>query len=132
MERPLAETGRGVLVIVPWALLIASIAGQALFRQAVLGPMELLLLSAVSIFAGALFSDLGRAIIGFFISAVLGVATLYILAVMPSLVGVVTAADGDFLQQLWIGIILRALFPFPFIGFIVASIFGAALGERFL
>lgn len=132
MERLFSEARKGVVIVVSWSVLLASITGQALFRQGLLGPLELILLAAVSGLGGVLFADLGRAILGYFASIVTAYAIVYLLAILPSLIGMVTGVDAFFLQELWIGIMVRALFPFPFIGLLVASVLGAALGERYV
>lgn len=125
-------SGRGVLIVVSWSASISAITGQALFRQALLGPLDLFLIVTLSAFGGALLSDLGRAILGSVASMATGFATVYFLAILPSFTGAVGATDAALLQQLWVGVMFRALFPFPVMGLIVASLIGGALGERFL
>ena len=82
--------------------------------------------------AGALVSDLGKAILGYFAAVAVGSATLYFVAVSPSLIGAVGTSNGALLQLLWISILVRAFFPLPFIGFLAASLAGAAVGETYL
>ncbi len=125
------ETGRKVIIIIAWSLALSSIAGQALLRNAALGPLDLALLLGVCVLAGALLSDLGQAVIGYIVSITIAGAAMYLLLITPSLLGSVKEAQGGSLEGLWIGIMVRALFPFPFIGSMMASILGAALGERY-
>lgn len=122
---------RGILIVVSWSLSITAITGQALFRQALLGPVEIVSIAMVSALGAALFSDVARAILAYFVSMLTGFVTVYLLAILPSLTGAV-GADAALLQQLWIGIMVRALFPFPVMGFLVASLIGGVLGERYL
>lgn len=121
---------RNLPIIVSWAVLTASISGQALFRQAIMGPLELGLIAMASVLAGMLLGDLSKVIVGFFVSFAFGFLLLYFLATLPAIMGLVPPTDSALVQELWIVIMLRAFFPFPLIGFLVASLFGGALGER--
>ncbi len=127
-----SETWLKVIVVAVWGPAMASIAGQSLLRDAFLGPLDIGLLLLVSFMAGALVSDLGKAILGYFAAVAVGSATLYFVAVSPSLIGAVGTANGALLQLLWISILVRAFFPLPFIGFLAASLAGAAVGETYL
>lgn len=127
-----SETWLKIIVVAVWGPAMASIAGQSLLRDAFLNSLDMGLLLLVSFMAGALVSDLGKAILGYFGAVIVASATLYLVAVLPSLTGAVDSANGALLQVLWISILVRAFFPLPFIGILAASLVGAAVGETYL
>jgi hypothetical protein len=126
------ENRRIIIIVAAWGLSLASISSQALFREAFLGPVELGLLLLVSFAAGALLSDIGKTILGYFASSMIAAITLYFVAISPTLVGAVGGTEAAFLQEVWISIMIRAFFPLPLIGFLAASVVGAAVGETYL
>ncbi len=74
--------------------------------------------------------DVAKGLIGYLASFGLAVGLLVTLSSLPTLS--LTTAGGDFIQTLMITIIVRSTFPFPFIGFLIGSMLGAAIGERYL
>lgn len=127
----LGETGRRVVILTAWSMSLATISGQALLREAFLGPVDLALLLGVSLLAGALLSDLVLAVMGYLVSAIVAFVALYVVFLLPSVLGYVGSFQAALVEQLWLGVMVRAFFPFPFIGLLIASILGAALGEKY-
>ena len=128
-ERELLRTG---FIVALWSLAIASIFAQALYQRSYLTLLDQTLVVLTCLVAGALITDLGRALLGYILAMGLGVALLYTLSTLPASLGAVPSPSNQTVDILWISIIFRSTFPFLFIVSLLASIIGSGLGEKYL
>jgi len=75
--------------------------------------------------------EIGKALLGFFGAMGVAVTIMIALSSSPAL-STLSPQGGAFIQSLMILIILRSTFPIPFIAYLVTSMFGALLGDRYL
>jgi hypothetical protein len=122
------ERRRKITVTLCWGAILASILASALFQRSVLSPLDTTFMFAVGVFATALIGDIEYGLLGYFAAFFLGLSIFFLAATLPILLG-----TQDFsLLDLWIAIIFRAVFPFPFIIALLGSIIGSAVGEKYL
>lgn len=125
------EKLKETLIVVVWGCAIAAIYADAMFRNPYPSTIHYLLAFTVCLIGGALMMDIGKGLIGYLFAMGLAVAIMITLASVPTIT-VLSSTGGDFIQALMITIIVRSTFPFPFIAFLIGSMLGAALGERYL
>jgi hypothetical protein len=118
-------------IVLVWGTAIATVFADALFRNPYPAPIHYLLAFTICVMGGALMADAGKALLGFLSSISIAIGILIMLSYVPTLSGL-SPAGGDFIQSLMITIILQSTFPLPFVTFLVGSLTGSLLGERFL
>ncbi len=126
------ENIRDPLVVLVWGIAISSAYAQALYQRGYLTLFDYALVVAICMISGAVINDFARALIGYFAAAAIALAILFITTTLPALTGAVASSTSDVVFTVWTIILFTSVFPFPFIGFLIASIVGSALGERFL
>jgi hypothetical protein len=130
MRAQTSERLKEVLIVVVWGSAIAAIYADAMFRNPYPTTIHYVLAFTVCLIGGALMMDVAKGLLGYLASFGLAVGLLFTLSSLPTLS--LTTGGGDFIQTLMITIIVRSTFPFPFIGFLIGSMLGAAIGERYL
>ena len=115
-----------------WGLTIASILTQALFQRSALTIYDQAALLAVCLVGGAILIDIGKAILGYLAAMAIGLVLLFVIVTLPISLGMIPPPGDVIVTALWVSIIFKAVFPFPFIAFLVGSIIGAGLGETYL
>lgn len=125
-----SEISKAVLIVLVWGSTIAAVFADALFRNPYPTTTHYILAFTICVMGGALMLEVGKALLGFLSSMGLAIGILIMLSSAP--MSGLTATGGDFIQALMITIILRSTFPFPFITFLVGSMIGSLLGERYL
>jgi hypothetical protein len=125
-----SEISKAVLIVLVWGSTIAAVFADALFRNPYPTTTHYILAFTICVMGGALMLEVGKALLGFLSSMGLAIGILIMLSSAP--MSGLTATGGDFIQSLMITIILRSTFPFPFITFLVGSMIGSLLGERYL
>lgn len=126
------EKGKTSLVIPVWGLAIATVYAQALYQRAYLTLFDYGLVLAVCIIAGAIINDFARALLGFVAAMIIGMAILFILTTLPALTGQVSVGTSDVIFSIWTVIVFTSVFPFPLIAYLISSVIGSALGEKYL
>ncbi len=124
------ERGRASIVIALWGLTIGSFLSFTLYQKPYLSPTDYALLFTVCIVAGAILNDYGTALGGYLAALAIGLTMFFALSIVPA---PSLRPPGDAVViQLWISIIFQTMIPIPAVSLFVATIFGAALGEKFL
>ena len=128
----LTERRRNALIVVSWGMTIAAVFLQALYQRSYLTGLDIALAAAVCILAGAIMIEIENALLGYFGAMMIGTAILYSLATLPAFLGALPTPADELLHVLWISIIFKAIFPFPFLVLLLASLVGSAIGDRYL
>lgn len=129
----IATDNRRSAVIIPlWGLALTAVYAQAIYQRAYLTLFDYALAVAVCGLAGAITVDLGRALANYIGAMAIGVILLFILTVYPANSSVLPSPGDIIFQSLWISVVFTNIFPLPFIGYLVASVVGAGLGEKYL
>lgn len=102
-----------------------------IYQQATANLYSDLAVLAICFVAGMAIGEIGRGLIGFFVSTTIALFLIFLLTVLPALDGVVTPPGDQVMISLWLSIIVKMIFPAQFIAFLVASLVGAGVGERF-
>ena len=119
-----------VIVIVGWAVAIASILLQSLYIRPLVTWFEFTLLFLVSSLSGALLENLETVVVGFVGAFVLAVIIAYSFLTLPSLLGIAGVA-GAALSTSAIVMVFRNAFPNTFVCVLLGGLFGSFIGERF-
>jgi hypothetical protein len=91
-----------------------------------------LVVFGVSVVAGTVFADFGKALGGFIVSYLLGGAIVFTTLSAPSsTINSLRIITPDSLNLIAIDLAFRALFPIPLFVLLLGVIFGTALGERY-
>ena len=125
------ERRRTIVVILLWAGSMASIFAQAVFQRTTLTALDYGLGFLVSLAAGAITLDIGKAILGYILAMILAVSILFFLSIVPALTGAIQPPGDVFVETLWISIIFRIVLPFQFMLFLVGAVIGAIAGENY-
>ncbi len=129
----LASDNRMSAVLIPlWGLAITAVYAQAIYQRAYLTLFDYGLVVVICALAGAITIDLARALLNYLVAMVLGIIVLFVLVLFPASTGTLPSPGDIVFSSLWTTVIFTAVFPFPFIGNLLASIVGAALGEKYL
>lgn len=126
------ENRRAVLVVVLWGVSIASVYAQALLRRSTLTVFDHAAVFAICLAGGAIMIDFGRALLGYMAASTIGMVLLFTLVTLPMSLGTIPYPGDITVTTLWISIIFKAVFPFPFVVYLVASFIGAGIGESYL
>ena len=86
---------------------------------------------AISVAAGAICIDFGKAVLSYFFAMTIGMSLLLILAILPALTGVIPPPGDSLLITLWVSVIFKLVFPIPLFVLFLSSIAGAAIGEHY-
>ena len=128
----LATENRRSAVLIPlWSLAITAAYSQAIFQRAYMTFLDYGLVFLICLMAGAITEDLGRALLSYLAAMALGTFLLLILLSYPASANTLPAPGGLLFTSLWVLIVFTAVFPLPFIGYLVATIIGAAIGEKY-
>lgn len=114
-----------------WAAAIASVYTQALYQRSYMTLFDHIMVFVICIVAGAIMTDMGYALLGYVSSITIGMLTVFILTVVPVSSGNFNLLANELLNQLWITVLFKALFPFPFIAYLIGSLIGSGLGEKY-
>lgn len=119
------------LIIALWAVSFAMIFEIGIYQQATASLYSDLAVLGICFVAGMALGEIGRGLVGFFISTGIALLIIFFLTVLPALNGAVTPPGDQVMIALWLSIIVKMIFPAQFIAFLVASLVGAGVGERF-
>ena len=102
-----------------------------IYSQATVGLYGDLAVLGICFVAGMALGEIGRGLLGFFTSTGLALVIIFFLTVLPALDGAVPPPGDQVMISLWLSIIVKLIFPAQFMAFLVASLIGAAVGERY-
>ena len=129
----LATENRRSAVLTPlWALAITLAYAQALFQRAYMTLFDYAIVISICLIAGVIIMDVGRAILSYIAAMAIGGVILLILVSIPANSSAIPSPGNIVFPTLWITVLFTAVFPLPFIGYLVATVVGAAIGERYL
>ncbi len=129
----LATENRRSAVLTPlWAFAITLAYAQALFQRAYMTLFDFAIVIAICLFAGVIIMDVGRAILSYIAAIAIGGTILLILVSIPANSSAIPSPGNIVFPTLWITVLFTAVFPLPFISYLVATVVGAAIGERYL
>jgi len=126
------ENRRSAILTSLWAVAIAMAYAQALFQRAYMTMLDYAIVLAICLVAGIIIMDVGRAILSYIAAFALGGTLLLILVSIPANSSAIPSPGNIVFPVLWITILFTAVFPLPFISYLVATVVGAAIGERYL
>ncbi len=126
------ETRRSILLLVAWASAICFLLAQALYQRAYLTIPDSAALVTVCFLGGMVSIDFGKALLGYLGAMIFGLGALFLTALLPTFTTSLAPEASVLVLQLWVSIIFRAIFPFQFIAYLVASIIGSGFGEKYL
>ncbi len=126
------ERKKAVLVTLLWGLGITFTFAQALLQRAYLTWFDYGIAFAICVLAGAVTIDLTRALASYLGAMVLAFILLLVLLTLPAFLGVIPPPGDVVITNLWIIVVFDSLFPFPLLGFLLATFLGASLGESYL
>jgi hypothetical protein len=128
----LATENRRTAVLIPlWGLAITAAYSQAIFQRAYMTFLDYGLVFLICLMAGAIAEDMGRALLSYLSAMALGTFLLLILLSTPASATSLPQPGGLLFTSLWVTVIFTAVFPLPFIGYLMATIIGAAIGEKY-
>ena len=125
------ERRHDALVILLWTVSIAAVYMRAIYQQASTSLYDYLVVIGICIVAGIALADLGRALLAYLTSIAAAMAIVFFLTVLPALDGAVMPPGDQTVVALWISILAKMIFPAQFISFLVASLIGSLIGERY-
>jgi len=129
----LATENRRSAVLTPlWAFAITLAYAQALFQRAYMTLFDYAIVIAICLIAGVIIMDVGRAILSYIAAIAIGGTILLILVSIPANSSAIPSPGNIVFPTLWITVLFTAVFPLPFISYLVATVVGAAIGERYL
>ncbi len=82
--------------------------------------------------SGVALGDLASALLGYIAAIAIGTATTYFLYTLALSLWSLPAADNIALSSISLVVMFKAVFPFPFLGYMVASLIGSVIGEKYL
>jgi hypothetical protein len=129
----LATENRRSAILTPlWAVAITMAYAQALFQRAYMTIFDYAIVIAICIVAGIIIMDVGRAILSYIAAIAIGGILLLVLVSIPANASTIPSPGNIVFPTLWITILFTAFFPLPFTSYLVATVVGAAIGERYL
>jgi len=126
-----SENRRTAVIVLLWSLAIATSYVQALVQRAYMTLFDYGLVLIICFVAGAIIMDVGRALLGYVAAIAVGTILLTVVLIYPATSNLIPYPGDILIPSLWVTVIFTAIFPFPFIGYLVATIVGAAVGERY-
>ena len=122
---------KDVLVVISWGFLMAAIILQALYANASLAALDILLLFVVSVVAGMLLIDIKTILLGYLCSFSLSVLITFICLTLPVTLRIFEyAALNEALYRAAVFMIFTSVFPAPIILCLIGGFLGSAVGER--
>ena len=137
MEKVLAswpfrtERRRDVILVLLWAVSIASIFAQAVFQRTTLTLYDLAILFVICVAAGAITRDFAKALFGYVGAMFIGMVILFLFTMIPVFTGEVSPQGEQFLVATWLAIIIQQAFPVPTILLFIGSMVGVGLAEHY-
>jgi len=119
---------RDVAATAGWAVVLASIALQALYVRASLTELETVLLFFGSVVVGVVLADLEKLIMGCVAAIALSVVIMYVCLNLPAILHLTAASEA--LGEGAIVMIFRGIFPIPIIAILFGGLLGSYIGER--
>ena len=104
---------------------------QALFQRAAMTFFDYALAAAICFVAGVIIIDLGRALLSYIAAMALTTFLLITLLSYPATTTNLPSPGNLLFSTLWIIVVFTAVFPLPLIGFLVVTLIGAAVGEKY-
>lgn len=126
------ERRRAIVITVAWGLSIAWIYTSAIITRSELATTDLVLVGGVCLLSGVALGDLASALLGYIAAIAIGTATTYFLYTLALSLWSLPAADNIALSSISLVVMFKAVFPFPFLGYMVASLIGSVIGEKYL
>jgi len=126
-----SEDRRLAITILLWSLAIAASYDQALVQRAYMTLFDYALVLVICFVAGAVIMDVGRALLGYVAAMAIGTILLTVILIYPATSNLIPYPGNILIPSLWITTIFTAVFPFPFIGYLVATVVGATTGEKY-
>ena len=126
-----SEDRRIAIMILLWSLGIAATYLQALVQRAYMTLFDYALVLVICFVAGAIIMDVGRALLGYIAAIAVGIILLTVILIYPATSNLIPYPGDILIPSLWITTIFTAVFPFPFIGYLVATVVGATTGEKY-
>ncbi len=120
------------LIIVLWTVSFTSVFLRAIYTQASAGLLDDVIVIGICLVAGTALRDIGKIILGYFIAIPGGMLLVFFLTILPALNGTIPPPSDQLLISLWISILVKMIFPIQFLAFLVASVIGSLIGERYL
>ncbi len=126
-----SEDRRLAITILLWSLAIAASYVQALVQRAYMTLFDYTLVLVICFVAGAVIMDVGRALLGYVAAMAFGAILMTVILIYPATSNLIPYPGNILIPSLWITTIFTAVFPFPFIGYLVATVVGATTGEKY-
>jgi hypothetical protein len=128
------EKRRNVIITLAWGLSIAWIYAHALYTYSQLSDLDLALACGVCVLGGAALGDLATAFLGYIAALVLAVVMTVVIYTLTLAVWALPTTNSIVLGPLFITVLFNVFVfaHFPFLFFLVASLAGSAIGERYL
>ena len=126
-----SEDRRLAIIILLWSLAIAASYVQALVQRAYMTLFDYALVLVICFVAGAIIMDVGKALLGYVAAMAIGTILMTVILIYPATSNLIPYPGNILIPSLWITTIFTAVFPFPFIGYLVATVVGAATGEKY-
>ena len=126
-----SEDRRLAITILLWSLAIAASYVQALVQRAYMTLFDYALVLVICFVAGTIIMDVGKALLGYVAAMAIGTIILTVIVIYPATSNLIPYPGNILIPSLWITTIFTAVFPFPFIGYLVATVVGATTGEKY-
>ena len=126
-----SEDRRLAIIILLWSLTIAASYVQALVQRAYMTLFDYALVLVICFVAGAVIMDVGKALLGYVAAMAIGTILMTVILIYPATSNLIPYPGNILIPSLWITTIFTAVFPFPFIGYLVATVVGATTGEKY-
>jgi hypothetical protein len=123
---------RALLITTGWAVITSSTIVYTLFQalEALLTPLEFLLIFIASVLAGMLLVDPGVIVLSYFGFLALSTFIVYVCFALPAILGTIeSAALGGSLMQEGLSVIARVVFIYLLIPCLMGGILGGIIGE---
>jgi hypothetical protein len=127
-----SENRRTAVIVLLWSLAIAASYVQALVQRAYMTLFDYTLVLVVCFVAGAIIMDVGKALLGYVAAIAIGTILMTVILIYPATSNTIPYPGNILIPSLWITVLFTAIFPFPFIGYLVAAVVGATVGERYI
>ncbi len=126
------ERRRAFVITVAWGLAVAWIYTSAILTRSELTTTDIAIAAGVCLLSGIALGDLASALLGYIAAQAIGIATTFFLYTLAFSLWSLPAADSVALSSISLVVMFKAVFPFQFLGYLVVSLIGSGIGEKYL
>ena len=122
---------KDILVMIGWAIIVASVVLQALYQRWSLTGLDMVLLFIVSVLAGMVLVDPEVIVLSYAGSIFMSVLIMFVCLTLPATLGMLTyVVLEQLLYSEALSTIVKSLIPIPIILCLMGGLIGGFIGEE--